>query len=144
MNAIDILHDDHQKFLYYFDQIEKLDTSDKEKLNQLFKELEVVVRNHMKAEEDIFYTEAMTIDELRQLIEKSYQAHHFAKLGLDELHLVPYAFDSWKPKFMALRDLITLHMSEEEETVFPKAREKFSSEKLEAIGQKILELREDK
>jgi iron-sulfur cluster repair protein YtfE (RIC family) len=141
MNAIDILHQDHLEFSAIFIEMEKTDPKNKEMMDTLFTKLDKIIKTHMESEEKVFYVAAMELEEVRSIVKKSYQSHHFAKVGLTELHLTPYGFDTWKPTLLALKDTVMQHMNEEEELLFPKIQQHFSKEKLERLGLEIVELR---
>jgi iron-sulfur cluster repair protein YtfE (RIC family) len=141
MDAIDILHEDHEKFFPLFEKLDSAEKLNKKELDAAFKELEHILLQHMKSEEKIFYPAAQAIPGIKSLIEKSYQAHHLVKIGLIELHLLPYGAESWKPKFQAIKDSILMHMAEEEKEVFPKLKQLISPEALNEMGNEIKEYR---
>ena len=139
MNAITILKEDHQKFLKLFDKIEQ--NTEQNKRDIFFQQLQLTITTHMLSEERVFYPAVKRYSEIADVIDKSFQSHHFVNVGLKELHTTPFDSETWLPKFQAIRDSIITHMCDEENCLFPKVMELMDLPQLESLGNDILKLR---
>lgn len=142
MNAITILKNDHQDLIEIMAKLEF--AADKgAKVDELFQDFKRYFNQHDKAEDEIIYPVFKDIPEFKKLINKGYQAHHIVQVALLELRLIPFASESWAPKFSVLRDSILVHMEEEENILFPMVEEKVSDEILNRLGNKIWQQRSE-
>lgn len=143
MNAIQIFHADHKKLLDLFSKIVETTEQCLDLREHYFKEFELLMDIHFISEENIFYKRLITNPRFTQVIEKSYQVHHFGEIARQELRKLSFKDREWKPKFEALRDNIIQHLQEEEQVIYPKVLELYGEEELRDLGKEILEVRKE-
>lgn len=141
MNAIERLLADHVELRRTMEQLANIADQDIQQRENLFKQFQALFKTHDKAEDSIFYPAAKEYENLKPLVLKSYQAHHVAEVGIMELKLLPYNTESWAPKFLVVKDAIAMHMDEEEQKLFPKAKQVIDTQKLDTLGKEIDALR---
>ncbi len=134
MNAVEILRSDHVKLYELFSDMEKYGKDDLRRREEIFKNFKQLFQRHSDCEEQVFYPLVSKKALLSELIDKSYQAHHFVKVGLEELKILPYKNEKWFPKFLALADSIKAHIHEEEEKVLDSVERLFDKSFLNALA----------
>lgn len=144
MNAIERLLADHVELRRTMDRLADIADQDIQERENLFKKFHELFKAHDKAEDEIVYPAAKEYEPLKKLVLKSYQAHHVVQVGIMELKLLPYNTESWAPKFLVVKDSITMHMDEEEQKLFPKLTQLIDQQKLETLGRDIEALRTKK
>jgi len=134
MTILTFLKEDHQKVQSLVKKLEeKQDLLEKE---QLFKEITHALKLHEEIEETYFYPAIK--EPLKDLVLEAFEEHHVINNLLDELEGLSLKEDTWQAKFTVLKENLEHHISEEEETLFPKVKSQLSVEKLEKIGQKVV------
>lgn len=141
MNILNELKKDHDEVLNLFSQIEEArEHSDKK---QLLEEILEKLIAHNNAEEDIFYNRLKNEGEQDFLAIKGQEAHNLAEDYIEELRNESEEI-RWEAKLGLLRMLIKNHINEEEKEIFESARQSFSIDDLEEMGEDFLrEKKED-
>ena len=146
MDALTLLERDHQKVKKLMGDIEKTTERAVKTREQLFNKLVEELTIHEKIEEQIFYPavkERATSKKLEDLIDESYEEHHFVDIVKAEIENTPFAADAWAAKFKVMMENIEHHAFEEEEgEMFPKVRRAFKKDELEDLGARMEELKE--
>lgn len=142
MDPIHTLHNDHQKFLTLFSQIEKTHADTPELRRELYLRFELIFTLHTLGEEHVFYKELLPIPAIAEVIKKSYESHHLIDMARHELKATAYSSENWLPKFQAIRDTILAHMAEEENFLFPQLREILTQQQRLAIGERMTAYRQ--
>lgn len=146
MDAITMLEEDHRKVEKLMQQIEKTTERGVKTREELFTKLMEELVIHEKIEEEIFYPtvkERATSKKIEELIDESYEEHHFVNVVAAEIKQIPFDDERWAAKFKVMMENIEHHAKEEEEgKLFPKVRRAFSKAELEDMGTQMLELKE--
>ncbi|HEY8491318.1 MAG TPA: hemerythrin domain-containing protein [Dehalococcoidia bacterium] len=138
MNALDVLKQDHDKVKDLFRQYEQ--TEDPQQrgriARQVFQELEI----HTKIEEEIFYPalreQGDTHD--KEMVAESFEEHHLVDTVIGDLRgLNPGDLD-FNAKFHVLMENVQHHIQEEEQDLFPDARQRLGGQ-LDMLGQRLME-----
>lgn len=137
----DLLRQDHEKARELFQKIEKSNKKEVEKRQELFTELEQQLLIHMEGEERFFYTALEQHDAAREQVLASYEAHLVARTVIGAFISLAVDDERWSPKLKVLRELILRHMDEEEHVLFKMAGKLLGSDQLEAIADKVSELK---
>jgi hemerythrin superfamily protein len=113
--------------------------------SSLLPELANDLAAHMAIEQNIFYPAIHDVDP--HLVEESFEEHAVAELALKRLLKTAPADSQFAARVSILRELIRLHVEEEEEELFPKVEQTMNAEQLEALGEKLeqafVEVREE-
>jgi hemerythrin-like domain-containing protein len=146
MNALELLMEDHQKVLRLIEELEAVD----EKVGtdptdiETFNKLHQALRVHTEIEEKVFYPAIEEFDVTRQIVEVAHQEHD----GIDQLlsHLTTLAPNEidFQEALAELRNNLEHHMQEEEGILFPSAEELFDEVKLDELGRRMEEMKNNR
>ena len=134
MDAIKLLKADHDKVKSLFNKAES--ASESEQLS-LFKQIHEELEIHTHIEETILYPKLKEIEELKDITMEAVEEHHQAKILMREISTLSDDSNKFEPKLKVLQEDIEHHVKEEEEEMFPKMRNIFSSEDLEKLGAEL-------
>ena len=136
-NAIELLEEDHKKVKKLLetgdDTTEKAVKTRSELFDKIKKEMEV----HEAIEEEIFYPALKEHPKAKEIVLEGYEEHHVVDQILGELGQTDVEDERWGAKFSVMKENIEHHIEEEEDDMFKKARDVFSKEELEALGEKM-------
>lgn len=137
MNAITLLEDDHKKVKKLLsegeDTTERATKTRADLLSEIRKEMDV----HEAIEEEIFYPALKDHEKAKEIVLEGYEEHHVVDQILGELEAVPVEDETWAAKFKVMKENIEHHIEEEEGDMFKKARQVFSDDELETLGEKM-------
>jgi len=131
MDAIKLLKDQHREVAALFDTFEEsIDDDDKK---ETFFAIADALAIHASIEERFFYP-AVNAGDAEELVEEAYDEHlEIKKLILDGMKLLhDPGFDA---VVAALRGAVELHVEEEEDELFPRARDMLDREVMNALGE---------
>lgn len=145
MDALKVLKEDHQKVKMLFGEVESLGDRASSHRKKLFQQIDQELTAHAKIEETIFYPEfrrhAENADEKEEVLE-AYEEHSIVKTLIHELEDLDPKDETYRPKLKVLKDLVELHVKEEEGPMFKMARQIFEKDELEEIGERLMEAKE--
>lgn len=146
MDALKLLKEDHKKVKALFGEVEGLGDRASTQRKDLFQQIDRELTLHSKIEETLFYPEfrkrAENSDEREEVLE-AYEEHGVVKTMIGELEDLDPKDETYKPKLNVLKDLVEHHVKEEEGPLFRMAREIFEPEELDAIGERIMQAKEN-
>jgi hemerythrin superfamily protein len=132
-DAIKLLKDDHRQVKTWFKQYEKLD--DEVEKEALAQNICAALTVHAKIEEEIFYPALRkNIDDV-ELLDEAEVEHAAAKQLIAEILAMSPQDQLYDAKVKVLGEYVMHHVQEEEQDMFPEARE--SEVDLEALGVKL-------
>lgn len=119
-NAIEMLALQHDEVANLFDDLE--DETSLIRKRQLFEALADALAVHLTIEEQHFYptVRAHAQRDLFEVVEESFEEHLGIKLVLADMLATPIDDDTFDAKAAALRELVEMHVEEEERDLFPK------------------------
>lgn len=144
MNAIDLLIEDHETLK---DLLSRLtDTTERavKTRTELLQKLEMEVSIHTQLEEQILYPaykEAGGKEEMKMYHEAKEEHRTVDALVLPDLKATDPSSLEFSGRAKVCKELLEHHIEEEEEEMFPQARELFDAKRLEEMGQQMAELR---
>lgn len=144
MNAIDLLMQDHEKVRGMLAELTDTTTRAKKTRSELLKEIAEELRIHTQIEEEIFYPafrDAGKKEEEEMFFEALEEHKTVENQVLPDLEGASVDTDAFSGRAKVLKELIDHHAQEEEDDMFPRARELFSEEELEALGARMMELK---
>ena len=142
MNAFALLKADHEKVADMLVTIE--DTTERaiKTRDALFARLKEELDLHARIEEEMFYPALKESEETRDITLEAYEEHRLVKQLLGELEAEPKDTEEWTAKFTVLKENIEHHVEEEESEMFKKAQRVLSEEEIEALGERLLEVKQ--
>ena len=142
MNAFALLKADHEKVADMLVTIE--DTTERaiKTRDALFARLKEELDLHARIEEEMFYPALKESEETRDITLEAYEEHRLVKQLLGELEAEPKDTEEWTAKFTVLKENIEHHVEEEEGEMFKKAQRVLSKEEIEALGERLLEVKQ--
>lgn len=132
------LHNDHQEAAKLMDTI--LKTEGGTERGNLFNELRTALIAHLRTEQNVLYKKLEKSDDekIRQFAYEGTNEHQIAETQLDMLAKSRNkAGEQWTAQMTVLKELVSHHVKEEEDTGFTCARREFEREELEKMGQQF-------
>lgn len=126
------LEEDHDKHREMLDRV--ADTSgDSDERRRAFEELRVDVSAHANAEEQSLYAEMLARPELQDEGRHSVAEHKEIDDYFAELADKDFDNTGWLTRFKTLKHRLEHHMEEEENDIFPPAKEELSKEQAQEL-----------
>jgi hemerythrin superfamily protein len=124
MDAIELLTQDHQTVKELFEQYEALSDRSLASKRKLALKICLELSKHAMAEEEIFYPAVREASrENEDLIDEAIVEHASAKDLIAQIVAMAPGEDLYDAKVKVLSEQIEHHVQEEEDEIFPKARE---------------------
>ena len=144
-NAITMLKSDHTTVKRLVRELNA--TSDRaiKERERLVSEIERELKTHAQIEEEVFYPAFKAKTEKTEAVDMFYEAaeeHHIVDMLLPTLKTANKKSPEFEAKAKVLKDLLDHHIKDEEGEMFPKARQIFSDEQLEQLGE-LMQIRRD-
>jgi hemerythrin superfamily protein len=137
-DAIALLTEDHENVKQMFEQFEGLGDRAHATKKKLATQICTELTKHATAEEEIFYPAVRAATKKNEdLVDEATVEHASAKDLIAQIMEMEATEDLFDAKVKVLSEMIEHHVEEEENEMFPKARE--AGLDLEALGQQIAE-----
>jgi len=133
-SIIDALVEHHEEIR---DLMEK-GSNNREAFLRLKKHLDI----HHQIEEDILLSKLNEMDGIKDESLESQEEHFVLNMLLLDLADFPIDHKRWPVKYKVMSEIIEHHLDEEEEDLFPEAKEMLEKSVLEEMGTKFIELKE--
>jgi iron-sulfur cluster repair protein YtfE (RIC family) len=137
MNAFELLKQDHKKVSGIFEKLEPTTERGVKTREELFAQLKQELDIHARIEETIFYPAIKEAKETKDITLEAYEEHNVVKQLLAELDELSKDDETWGAKLKVLKENVEHHVEEEEEEMFPSAREVLSPEQIEDLGTRM-------
>jgi len=141
MDAISLLKDDHDKVKKMLADGEGTTERAEVGRTELFAKLKEEMLIHERIEEEIFYPALKEHPKAREIVLEGFEEHHVVDEIMGELEAMPVTDEQWGAKFKVMKENIEHHIEEEEGEMFKQARQVFSTDELESLGARMLELK---
>ncbi len=99
-------------------------------------------RLHSMAEEAVLYDRLRSVDETRGLVLESLEEHELVARMLTKLETLDVDDETFDAKVAVLRELIELHIAEEESELFAKVHQLLEDPDLEAMASELGSVRQ--
>lgn len=141
----DLLHQDHEKVKRALDRI--LDTTDSaaKTREKLFSEIKHDLELHTRFEEDVFYPQfrdASADDDADDEVEDALEEHAEAKTMLEKLAAMDKTSEEFVESIEELKQALEHHISDEEEEMFPQAREALDEDTVRRMGDRYQQMKQ--
>lgn len=133
MDIYERLKTDHDTQRNLFTQISTTEGDSDERRN-LWAKIKIELEAHAAAEEQTFYAELMSHPDATEKSRHSVAEHKEASDLIAELDGIDMSSSAWLQKCKHLKDRVLHHVEEEEEEVFPKAKELISKARSEELA----------
>lgn len=140
MDAIELLTKQHQEVADLFEAIEK--ASGATEKTRLFQQLASKLVGHDGIEREILYPACEEAMGMNDLLGEALVEHGVIEFGLYEADQAAGKPD-FDYKVKVLKELVEHHVKEEENEFFPQVRKALGEEKLDSLGEELLEAFED-
>ena len=137
MNAITLLEEDHRKMKKLLSELESTTERGVRTREELFGKVKEELTVHETIEEEIFYPALKDHPKTKEITLEAYEEHHVVDMVMAEIEGVAYDDEVWGAKFKVMKENIEHHIEEEENEMFTQARQAFSQEELEALGEQM-------
>lgn len=133
MSIINALKKDHEFVKHILETLE--DTTERavktrlESFQKLVKEFTI----HGEFEEKYFYPLLKEKSDTHDLVLEAYEEHHEVKLMLQEIEALTPDDERWIAKLTVVKENIEHHVKEEENSLFPKAKNLISEPELDQL-----------
>jgi iron-sulfur cluster repair protein YtfE (RIC family) len=138
----DLLSKDHNKVKELLNKIKETPDSSGKTREKLFAELKQELEIHTSFEEEVFYPQAEEKTRMKDEIRDAMEEHDEAKQLLEALSEMEPASEEWMETIQELTDALSHHIRDEEQKLFPAARQKIDPTEAESIGREYEEMKE--
>ena len=135
ISATVYLSGQHREVEALFEEIEKAGDRAAKKKEKIFAMIADKLTAHAKIEELIFYPAAKEADE--DLVLEAAEEHANVKAMIRKLQRTEGSDETFDAKVKVLKELVSHHVKEEEQELFPKCRSALGDEALLEIGAKL-------
>ena len=142
MNAIQLLEEDHRKVKKMLAEGEQTTERAEVTRSDLYATLRRDMETHERIEEEIFYPALKRHPKAKDIVLEGFEEHHVVDEIMGELGETDVTDETWAAKFKVMKESIEHHIEEEESEMFPKARRVFDKDEIEALGNRMLELKQ--
>jgi hemerythrin superfamily protein len=135
-DAIVVLKHDHSQLLPLLRELKEITGARRQRLLEQVQEM---LQTHTRVEEEIFYPafrDAALTDEDRKFFHEATEEHRTADMALRELSSASED-EVFSARAKVLHELVQHHAREEEDDMFPRARELFPASELKRLGDEI-------
>jgi iron-sulfur cluster repair protein YtfE (RIC family) len=147
LDATELLTQDHLKVESLFMQLKFLNQIPerlkarrpdiKKRREAIWDQIHTELSQHASAEESVFYAECEKHEDLKPLINESFEEHKQIKTLLKAMNELSIDNEHFEAKLTVLIENVAHHVREEEEDLFPQVRKTISRSKLEKLAGQI-------
>ena len=151
MDVYQILIQDHRTIANIFGEIAATSNREAQRRKQLFSDLWIALEEHEITEENDFLPELVEASSfspeagknaaIKELVAEIFDNHSDFEALFQQISRLSTDSDEWLERVNELGDLVREHAREEEEKLFPAARENLDQSRVEEIGRQIEEKR---
>jgi hemerythrin-like domain-containing protein len=134
MKATDLLKQQHREVLNLFKQISKAPRKDTKR--RLFQELAANLVAHDGIEREIFYPECESALGMTDLLGESLVEHGVVEFSLFQAEQA-LGSEEFEYKLTVLKEVLSHHIEEEQDELFPKVERALGAERLNELGQQM-------
>lgn len=144
MDAIALLKQDHELVKRLLEEATNAGEGQIDRKRQLVEQIFRELMVHERLEEDLFYPafKEAANSKGKDLVAEGYEEHHVVDLVMEEMQDVDLDERKFDAKLKVMRENVEHHVKEEEEQMFPKARQALGDARIQELGREMLELKE--
>ncbi len=135
-NIIDVLMQEHQEVMNGLNTImERGTTPERGTRNMEFDRVHRMFLQHAHGEEEAFYPRIR--NDTPDMIQDALNEHEKVRIQMQELSSQWHEESEWKSRLQEVKGNIQHHVNDEEQKIFPRTRDMFSTQELEQMAQKF-------
>jgi hemerythrin-like domain-containing protein len=141
-DATALLKKDHETVRELLKELEKTSSRSTKRRQELLERIALEVQVHAAIEEELFYPAFRRRGETKndeKLFFEAAEEHKLVHGALPEIQATDPESELFSARAKVLKDLIEHHAEEEEQELFPRARELMSREELQSLGVQLEE-----
>ena len=135
MDPFELLISDHQKVSELFEQIEN--DEDQAVQENTFAKIKQELTVHAEIEETYLYPLVRQYTETQELTAEAIEEHQEVKQLLAELNEMTPMDEDWEDTIQELKEAVEHHVEEEENEMFPKAKEILDEATINQLGEDL-------
>jgi hemerythrin-like domain-containing protein len=143
MDAVTMLKDDHDKVKKILSDLDSTTERGVKTREELFAKVKQELEVHETIEEEIFYPALKEHPKMKDLVLEAYEEHHVVDTVMAEIRDVPFDDETWGAKLTVMKENVEHHIEEEEDEMFPQARQVFSKDELVELGERMQSRKEE-
>ena len=143
MDAVKLLEEDHKKVKKLLSDLDSTTERGVKTREELFAKVKQELTVHESIEEEIFYPALKEHPKAKDLVLEAYEEHHVVDMVMAEISEVPFDDETWGAKLTVMKENVEHHIEEEEDEMFKQARQVFSTEELEELGDRMQARKEE-
>jgi hemerythrin-like domain-containing protein len=139
-DAIALLKSDHDEVRKLLEKLASTTERAEKTRTDVLKKVAAALAAHTTIEEEIFYPafrDAGTKNDEIMFFQAKEEHRAVDKLVLPDLQSTPVTSECFTGRVSVLRELIEHHVEEEEQEMFPRAKELLSTDQLTALGEQM-------
>jgi len=140
MLATEILTMDHREALALISEIQNV-RSNSPSHDEKFERLKSALFLHMREEEEIFYPALAQHEEFSDIMEENVPEHEMVKEMLAQMSELQPNDAVFQETLLEMKTALEVHMTSEEEDLFPDAIDTLGPEAIDALGTRIDQLK---
>ena len=137
MDVFTLLEKDHEAVKGVMNKLVETSDGALKTREKLFKQLATELAVHAKIEEMLVYPRLKEIEQLKDKVEEGIEEHHEAEHLLAQLSEMAKDDDQWLPMMQQLQQAVEHHVQEEENEIFPTAREQVGEDEAEELANNV-------
>lgn len=98
---------------------------------------------HEAIEEEILYPALKDYARTKDISMEAYEEHHVVDQIMAELEATPVADETWAAKLTVMKENLEHHIDEEENEMFPQARQVMDGDELASLGGRMAARKEE-
>ena len=142
MDALSLLEEDHKLVKRLLAEGEKTTERGEKTRAELFARLKRELTIHEQMEEEVLYPALRAAAKSRDIALEGYEEHHVVDEIFAELEQTPPSDETWGAKFKVAKENIEHHIEEEENEMWKAARQEFSEDELEQMGNRMMKIKQ--
>jgi hemerythrin superfamily protein len=140
-DAIRLLTDQHEQIRTLFEEFDGLSARASKRKQELVREMITTLVKHTEIEEQVFYPAvAAEVEGQAALVDESYEEHHAAELLLAEIDRMSPEDERFDAKVRVMTEMVTHHIEEEEQELFPEVEQALPEERRREIGAAMVQM----
>lgn len=140
MLATEILTQDHREATALIEQLEGV-RNEEPGNRQIFLKLEDALMLHMQEEEEIYYPALAEFEEFEDIMDENVTEHEMVKQNLAQMNELSVADETFQSLLAETKAALQMHMTEEEDEIFPRSIELLGEERIRELGTQIDQLK---
>jgi hemerythrin-like domain-containing protein len=142
-DVFDMLIEEHNEAKQMIARLQESGEGDGNVREQTFAQLKDALEMHMRFEEKVVYPAMKKLEHLKDRVPEAVEEHSGARTLLKKLDQGDKADEGWLDTLKELANALEHHIEEEEEDIFPTAREELEEDKPKEMAAKYREMKRE-